>query len=503
MQTQVEPNDIMSMDNQSEARSFSTRKSKVYYSKLSLESEEYFAEDNNETIVEREIDENDVEVRNVKDKIRVAPSNTDEAKEKCIKLKQQISIPPRSEAICLAIRENVELRSVIMIEPTAIQMDGILAARIVTTGRKKKVMVKLMNVSNSEVIVSAKTIIGYEHVVQPFQPDIITHLQEINIEATFKIHHLKQTDQIRMKDLITEYQDIFMYEGCTLGCTSKVTHQIITENVHPIARPPYRVPVTQRDILRNEIDALLDQGIIEESTSPWSAPVVLVNKITPDGGTKIRLCIDFRMLNSITKKDFLPLPNLQETIEELNEAAVFTTLDLASGYHLVGIAEADKEKTAFSTLWGHYQWNRMPFGLCNAPSTFQRLMNCILSSLTNESCYVYLDDIIVFIKNNVNEHIARLRKVFDRLQKHNLKLKSSKCSFIMKEVSYLGHIFSEEGAKPDPTKREAIRTYPTPRNVKDIRAFLCLVGFYRRFIKNFSATAKPLTKLLKKDECYI
>lgn len=454
------------------------------------------------------VDQEETSLEEAEEIIRIVERTEPTSEDYSITLKEPLTIPPRTEAVCIGIRKNTNLDENILIEPAEIHMDGIIAPRILSRGTKKEVTVKIMNVTNSSLIIPSKTVIGFDEPVQNIDIDAVLHLHHLpansrTFQVNFNTAHLKPTDQIRLQDLISEYQGIFTYEGCTLGSTSKISHRIITENVHPIARAPYRVPVSQREVLQSEIGTLLQQNIIEESTSPWSAPVVLVNKIMADGNTKIRLCIDYRMLNAITKKDYLPLPNLQETIEQLNGAALFSTLDLASGYHQVAIAKEDIEKTAFSTPWGHYEWNRMPFGLCNAPSTFQRLMYCVLSGLTNESCYVYLDDIIVFSKNDVNEHIQRLRDVFDRLRKNNLKLKPSKCRFIEKEVSYLVHLLTQEGAKPDRAKTEAICTYPVPRNVKDIRAFLGLVGFYRRFIKNFSKIAKPITKLLQKEEPFL
>ena len=221
-----------------------------------------------------------------------------------------------------------------------------------------------------------------------------------------------------------------------------------------------------------------------------------------------RFCIDFRKVNSVTHKDAYPLPRIDETLESLSGSQYFTTLDLASGYWQVEVSESDKEKTAFSTRDGHYEFNVMPFGLTNAPATFQRLMECVLAGLTFEQCLIYIDDIIVF-SATFPQHLERLRTVFEHLARAGLKLKPKKCHFARSEIRYLGHIVSRDGVKADPEKLRAITSYPTPRDVKELRQFLGLTNYYRRFIEGYSVIAEPLHKLTRKsaagykwtDEC--
>lgn len=299
--------------------------------------------------------------------------------------------------------------------------------------------------------------------------------------------------------LFKEYEDIFAVKDGPLKCTGIVKHKINTGNHPPIAKPPYRVPFARKEVTENCIKEMLRDGIIRPSVSPWSAPVVLVEKKTESGENKVRFCIDFRALNSVTKRDFFPIPNIQDTIDSIGGAELFSKLDMTKGYWQVEMEPSDREKTAFSVPWGHYECNRMPFGLVNSPSTWQRLMYAVLSGLTGTHCYVYLDDIIVFSKNDVNEHIQKLRDVFDRIKEAGLTLNLDKCEFLKSETLYLGHIISKDGFRPDPKKIEAIKNYLVPTTVTEIKSFLGLIGYYRRFIPNFAEIALPLTSLTKKN----
>ena len=241
------------------------------------------------------------------------------------------------------------------------------------------------------------------------------------------------------------------------------------------------------------------QKIIRPSNSPWNSPLWVVPKKTDASGkAKWRIVIDFRKLNDITEADKFPLPNIEDILDNLGRAKYFTTLDLTSGFHQVSMNERDIPKTAFSTEDGHWEYTKMPFGLKNAPATFQRLMNSVLSGLTPKQCLVYLDDIIIF-GNSLEQHNERLISVLKTLEKNNLKVQPDKCEFLRTEVKYLGHIISNKGVKPNPDKIETIQNFPIPRTPTEIKSFLGLTGYYRRFIRNFAKIAKPMTAQLKKD----
>ncbi|KAL0200588.1 hypothetical protein M9458_003775, partial [Cirrhinus mrigala] len=227
---------------------------------------------------------------------------------------------------------------------------------------------------------------------------------------------------------------------------------------------------------------------------PYASPVVVVTK--KDGS--LRLCIDYRKLNSCSTRDAFPLPRIEEALEALGQAKYFSTLDLTSGYWQVEVAEQDKHKTAFSTPMGLFEANRMPFGLQNAPSTFQRLMTSCFGDLNFTHLLIYLDDIIIFSKS-FNEHLERLQLAFDRLREHGLKLKPSKCQLVRKEVQYLGHLVSAEGIRTDPEKISKVKDWERPTNRMEVLRFLGFVGYYRRYVKGYSNLAAPLYRLTSGD----
>ena len=247
-----------------------------------------------------------------------------------------------------------------------------------------------------------------------------------------------------------------------------------------------------------QVQQMLASDVIRPSNSPWASPVLMVKK--KDGS--LRFCVDFRQLNATTVKDAHPLPWIDDLLDALHGTCWFSTLYLKSGYWQVPIMERDKEKTAFCTSSGQlYEFNQVPFGLCNSPVTFSRLMDRVLAGLHWETCLFYLDDIIVF-SSTWEEHLARLRQVFERLRHANLKLGAEKCAFAAKDVSYLGHRVTEEGLLPDPALLTAIQEIPPPKTATEVRSFLALAGYYRRYVKNFAAIAGPLHALTRKDAVF-
>ena len=323
------------------------------------------------------------------------------------------------------------------------------------------------------------------------------------IKEQLRIDHLNEEEREEILKLCLEYSDIFYLEGDQLTFTNEIKHSIDTNNSRPIYTKSYRYPHVHKEEVKRQISKMLEEQIIRPSTSPWSAPVwVVPKKADASGKQKWRVVIDYRKLNEVTDDDKYPLPNISDILDQLGKCEYFSTIDLASGFHQIEIDPKDIPKTAFTVENGHYEFIRMPFGLKNAPATFQRVIESVLLGLLNERCLVYIDDIIVY-SATIQEHISRLKEVFKRLRKSNLKIQPDKCEFLRKEVAYLGHLITEKGVKPNPAKVECIQNFPEPKNQKDVKSFLGLAGYYRRFISNFAKISKPLTRLLQKDTPFV
>ena len=246
--------------------------------------------------------------------------------------------------------------------------------------------------------------------------------------------------------------------------------------------------------LKKQLEDLIEKVFIRPSSSPWGAPVLFVKK--KDG--TMRLCIDYRGINNVTVKDKYPLPRIDELLDQLHEASWFSNIDLASGYHQIPISESDIMKTAFRTWYGHYEFVVMPFGLTNAPAAFMRLMNDLFRDYLDKFVIIFIDDILIYSKSK-DEHAEHIQKVLERLRSHKLSAKFSKCSFWKREIGFLGHRVSKKSVAVDPEKVEVVKDWPRPTSTTKVRSFLGLAGYYRKFVRNFSILAKPLTRLIGKD----
>ena len=298
----------------------------------------------------------------------------------------------------------------------------------------------------------------------------------------------------KLKELVDEFKDVFP-DTLPKGRPPKrdIVHEIRTEEgAKPPSRPPYRLGPAEQDEMEEQVKDLLAQGFIRPSASPYGAPILFVPK--KDG--RWRMCINYRALNKQTVKDQFPLPRIDSLLERLGQATVFTKLDLASGYHQIAMEETSIQKTAFRTNFGHFEFLVMPFGLCNAPGTFQRLMNKVFVDNLGKFIAVYLDDILIFSRS-MEEHWKHLRWALDRLWEAKLYGRLHKCEFLKDQVEYLGFEVSPRGVQASPGKVRAIIDWPRPKGVHDVRSFLGLASYYRRFVKGFSELARPLTALTR------
>src|SRR5881275_1828714 len=314
---------------------------------------------------------------------------------------------------------------------------------------------------------------------------------------TVKLGNLKEDQHHQLHDLLTDNIDLFAQSLADLEQSNVEEHVIITEDVPPIKKRAYKTAPKENDFIKNEINEMLEQDLIQPSTSPWSFPVVVVKK----KNGKFRFCVNYKPLNDVTKKDNYPLPRIDEILDSLKDAKWFTTLDLASGYWQIKVKEEHREKTAFITKFGTYEFKVMPFGLCNAPATFQQTMDKVLKGIKDLFVMVYLDDVIIYSKI-FNEHLKHIEEVLDRIREANLRLKAEKCTFAADELQFLGHVVGKEGVKPDSEKVDKIANYPVPKNIRELRGILGLFSYYRRFIKDFSKKADSLYELLKKETAY-
>ena len=294
--------------------------------------------------------------------------------------------------------------------------------------------------------------------------------------------------------MFSNYSDVFCLHPNDMGHTTEVKHHIDTGDSPPIHQPPRRIPHKRRLEVKKLLEDMLKKDVIRPSNSPWSSPIILVQK--KDGST--RFCIDYRNVNAVTIKDAYPMPRVDDTLDTLGGSKFFSTLDLANGYWQVEVEEKDTQKTAFNTPEGLYELRVMSFGLCNAPATFQHLMEQVLGDMKWTDCLVYIDDIIV-VEKTFPDHLHHLGNVLSRLRQADLKLQPAKCKFFQQQVCFLGHVVSPGGVSSDPSKTGVVAEWPIPTNKKEVQQFLGLANYYRRFIKNFASIAKPLQRLTEKN----
>lgn len=361
-----------------------------------------------------------------------------------------VIIEPRCEKVISVNIVGPEISEGIITESKMLA-EGVYVCPSIVKVKDSKALTVCLNTTNKEIKLR-----NVQVEVEPLniknEMDEIMNINTINsegkfessrlnkLEQTLKTDHLNKEERKSLIDLCKEYNHIFHLEGDKLTATDTVMHEIPIKESTPINTKSYRYPEALKEEVNNQIEKLLKDEIIKPSSSPWNSPVWIVPKKTDaPGRKKWRLVIDFRKLNEISIGDVYPLPQINDILDQLGHSKYFTTLDLASGFHQIRMHPDDQAKTAFSVPLGHYEFTRMPFGLKNAPATFQRLMNNVLTGIQGIKCFVYLDDIVNF-GSSLEDHNLKLKEVFDRFSLHNLKLQPDKCEFLKTEVMYLGHL---------------------------------------------------------------
>ena len=435
-------------------------------------------------------------------------------------VQQNLHLPPLSEIEVMAVAlfpDSKEMGNTYLVEakaqdkvpitvanavvvPKQAEMDNqlyCLPVRIINPSSENVTLHKGMRVARLEQIQDPDCVAGMREMFQD-DTSVSTEMQELLwtlVEKSGEMLDERQQDQLYR--LLLGFSDVFSLSSRDMGRTNRLQHTIPTTTERPIRQQARRIPPFQREEVDKLLHDMLERDVIQPSTSPWASPIVLVQK--KDGS--IRFCVDYRKLNTITRKDAYPLPRIDDTLDTLAGSCWFSTLDLLSGYWQVEVAEADREKTAFTTQQGLFEFKVMPFGLCNAPATFQRLMDSVLAGVQWQQCLVYLDDIIV-VGRDFEEHLRNLGIVLQKLKQANLRVKPEKCAMCREEVAYLGHVVSKQGVATDPEKTQKVSSWPTPTSVQDIQQFLGLASYYRRFIKDFSTIAKPLHRLTEKGRLF-
>ncbi|GJW62846.1 reverse transcriptase domain-containing protein [Tanacetum coccineum] len=323
------------------------------------------------------------------------------------------------------------------------------------------------------------------------QKGFLIFLAHITVKETGDKSKKKQLQDV---PIVKNFPEVFPEDLPGLPPTRQVEFHIdLVPGAAPVARAPYRLAPSEMKELADQLQELSDKGFIRPSSSPWGAPVLFVKK--KDGS--LRMCIDYRELNKLTVKNRYPLPRIDDLFDQLQGSSVYSKIDLRSGYHQLRVREEDISKTAFRTRYGHYEFQVMPFGLTNAPAVFMDLMNRVCKPYLDKFVIVFIDDILIYSKNK-QEHEEHLKIILELLKKEELYAKFSKCEFWIPKVQFLGHVIDNKGIHVDPAKIESVKDWASPKTPTEIRQFLGLAGYYRRFIEGFSKIAKPMTKLTQK-----
>ena len=431
---------------------------------------------------------------------------------------REVIIPPHSEVVVPVRISGFPNNSVILIEPKLNLSDlNLVGGKNICTVRNSKGVYRLMNPTNLPVflgtnqrlakvnLVDSQSIFDLKESQSTQVMGISTDNSSETLDSerivkdlgiTIDDSNLSKDQKGKLYNFLARNRDIFAKDMSELGVTNLHSHMIHTGDAQPVSAAPYRQTPRMRAELERQLEEMQRDGIIEESNSVWHSPVVMVKK----PNNEWRFCVDYRKLNAVTELMSFPIPHMSDVFDTLaqSEAEVFSTLDLRSGFWQVPLDKATKHKSAFITHQGIFEFNRLSFGMVNAPMTFQSLMTKVLKNLNFKIALVYIDDLLIFSKD-FDQHLHHLNLVFDNLRSANLTLHPAKCKFATKQVKYLGHIVSKDGLRVNPENTDKIRNCKSPTNVKQVRSALGMMGYYRKFVKDYAKIAQPLNDLIKKD----
>ena len=430
-----------------------------------------------------------------------------------VTIPEAVTIPPNSEMILsgtICGQPNF-VTGVFEMSPSLCESKPLLVAKMVAYTNVGQVPLRIMNPTGEPQVLykgQVAAICEPAKLISEVPPSVLDESECSGVSAELPTHLRSMLDSCRenvtpeqleqIRQLLWKYQEAFAVDEEDLGEAVLELHRINTGDALPIKQQPRRLPLAKRLAAREEVDKMMAQGVIEKSLSPWASPIVLVPKKTSG---KYRFCLDYRALNAVTRKDSYPLPRIDASLEALQGSSWFTTVDLQSGYHQMLLHPDDREKTAFVTPDGLYQFRRLAMGLVNGVAGFSRLMDRVLAGLSHEVVLPYIDDLIVG-GTCFEVHLHNLELVLERLVQANLKISPQKCQLFQKVVHFLGHVVSAQGLQPEQSKIEAVVNWPVPRTATQVRSFLGLASYYRKFVKGFANIARPLHTLTEKGVAF-
>ena len=409
--------------------------------------------------------------------------------------KNSMTLPARCETLR---KINIQFEEPALLVPYQQLQEGIFLAQTIITEQNPYVKVLNINFHNTYVEnlqVKTESMNNYDiYQIDEREKDKSKIIMD-KLSKNFPNFVKKE-----LHELCKQYTDIFALESDKITCNNFYKQKFRMKDDAPVYIKNYRIPQSQREIIHQHIDKLVEDGIVEPSQSEFNSPVLLVpKKSLPDSKEKRwRLVIDYRRVNDKLIADKYPLPRIDDILDNLGKARFFSCIDLMSGFHQIELDKDSRDITSFSSDNGSYRFKRLPFGIKVAPNSFQRMMSLAFSGLTPDKCFIYMDNLVV-IAPTEEKMFKHLTEVFEKCRKFNLKLHPDKCMFFRHEVTYLGHKCTDKGILPDDSKTDKILNFPKPQDADAVRRFVAFCNYYCRFIRNFAHHASHLTTLLKKN----